>query len=75
MTTPGFACSGHNHRTAGVNGRLRAMVRALAQDVRAVSREVPELDSALRRVFRRDLKRAHQVLQESDGRWAWGGEP
>jgi hypothetical protein len=66
MTTPAFSCYGLSHRPNRHVGLLRASVRALSQDVRTLLEDTDNAD--LRRLFHRDLRRAHQVLSETDGR-------
>lgn len=72
MLPVGFTCCGHSHRHDQEIGRLRATVRALAQDVDEAIKEAPDLSDALRKLFHRDLRRARQVMTESDGRYAAG---
>lgn len=56
----------HKHvHTQEHTGRVRAAARALAQDVQLVLNDVPEehLSPQLRSLFKRDVRRAHQVLK------------
>ncbi len=64
----GFVANGLSHRRDVSTGKLRASVTALRQDVQMLLQECPDLDGMLRRVFERDLRRSHEVLQEEDGR-------
>jgi len=68
MSEIGFVARGQSHRRDVSMGRLRACVTALRQDVQMLLEECPELDGMLRRVFWRDLRRSHEVLNEDDGR-------
>ena len=67
MTTPAFNCPGLAHRTHRHVGRLRATVRSLAQDMRTLI-EDPDTGVDLHAIFARDLRRAHRILRETDGR-------
>ena len=64
----GFNCFGHAHRTARHVGLLRATVRALHHDLRTMLNDFEVPEPCVRRLFERDLRRAHQVLATTDGR-------